>query len=145
MSERERKLTLEKENLLGWPKPTVGTQVIVSMHCPEELLYSVFCLFVCLFFNFLFIYFLKIFILFLNYIIVLVLPNIIMNPPQVYICCTVLCSGREQLFTSVWSMMDSDPISVPAYHHAELTHWKIRWIALHISRVTFNWRVPSTR
>ena len=38
----------------------------------------VFCLFVCLFFKFYFIFKL--------YIIVLVLPNIKMNPPQVYMC-----------------------------------------------------------
>ena len=61
--------------------------------------------------SFLFIYFFKFYFIFKLYIIVLVLPNIKMNPPQVYMCLAFLTfiPQRTRVITS-WLPLFSSPL-----------------------------------
>ena len=75
-----------------WPPwmSIYSTRTYLLTYCP-----GFFCLFVCFSFSFLLTsFFFKFYFIFKLYIIVSVLPNIKMNPPQVYMCSPFLDGDR---------------------------------------------------
>ena len=86
-----------------------------------------------LLFYFIFIFFLKFYFIFKLYNIVLVLPNIEMNPPQVYICSPSWTSSLLLPHTITMGR-PSAPASSIQYRALNLDWWLVSYMILYISQ-----------